>query len=78
MFSPTRLMMFRLRRNLTRSQLHNELILLGHRRCRAMINRWETGAVEPTATDLQFLARALRAPLDSFFEQAEPARPPAA
>ncbi len=77
MFSPTRLKHYRGRRYLTRSQLHNELVLLGHRRCRAMINRWESGAVEPSATDLLFLSRALRVPLDAFFEQPESAEPTA-
>lgn len=68
MFSPTRLQRARLRRELSRSQLHQELILLGRSPCRAMINRWEEGVVEPHASDLAALASVLRVPMDSFFE----------
>ena len=68
MFSPSRLRANRERRDLTRTQLHHELILLGHRPCRAMINRWEEGVVEPHASDLAALASVLRVPMDFFFE----------
>ena len=68
MFSATRLQRARHQRDLTRSQLHQELILLGRSPCRAMINRWEEGVVEPHASELQALAVVLRVPMDALFE----------
>lgn len=82
MFSASRLLSHRHRRDLTRTQLHHELILLGLRPCRAMVNRWETGVVEPRASELHGLAVVLRVPMDAFFERIVcdsegPARDPA-
>lgn len=68
MFSPTRLQHLRKHRDMTRSQLHMELILLGLRPCRAMVNRWENGAVEPHASELEALARVLRVDIKAFFD----------
>lgn len=70
MFQPQRLEALRRERDLSRSQLHAELVLLGLRPCRAMVDRWEGGVVEPRASDLEGLARALRARIDDFFEVA--------
>ena len=78
MFSPRRLAAHRRHRDLTRTQLHHELILLGQRPCRAMVNRWEEGVVEPRASELMALAAALRVPMDAFFETpAVPTQPAA-
>lgn len=68
MFSAQRLSSLRRLRDLTRTQLHHELILLGLRPCRAMVNRWEEAIVEPRASDLRALAQVLRVPMDAFFE----------
>lgn len=70
MFSPRRLQAHRRRRDLTRSQLHQELIILGLRPCRAMIDRWEKGRVEPHASELEALAQVLQVDLSAFFEPA--------
>jgi transcriptional regulator with XRE-family HTH domain len=72
MFSPQRLEALRSERDLTRSQLHAALVLLGRRPCRAMLDRWEAGVVEPRASDLEGLARALQAPIEDFFDQVTP------
>lgn len=68
MFSPQRLEDLRRERDLTRSQLHAALVLAGRRPCRAMLDRWEAGVVEPRASDLEGLARALGAPIEDLFD----------
>lgn len=68
MFSPTRLRRARLQRGLSRSQLHQELILLGVLRCRAMMDLWESGRSEPRASEVQALATILQIPIADLYE----------
>jgi len=68
MFSPPRLRLARQQRGLSRSQLHHELILLGVRRCRAMMDLWENGRSEPRATEVQALATVLQVPIAALYE----------
>lgn len=67
MFSHERLRKAREARGYTRTDLHLELVLIGVRRCRALIDLWEGGRSEPRASDLEALARVLEVPISSFF-----------
>ncbi len=67
-FSPQRLTAARQARELTRSQLHIELALVGVERCRALIDLWSTGASEPRANEVAALATVLRIDIDALFE----------
>lgn len=69
MFSPDRLKASRVLADLSRSDLHRKLVMAGVTRCRAMINRWEDGLAEPTASDLEALATALNVRIEDLFVQ---------
>lgn len=67
MFSSANLTASRVRQGLSRSQLHEELILRGLRRSRSLIDHWETGKSEPRAGEIEALAGILHVPITDFF-----------
>ena len=67
MFSSASLTASRVRRGFTRSQLHHELVIVGIRRCRSLIDHWESGKSEPRASEIEALSRVLDVPLSDFF-----------
>ena len=76
MFSHARLVSLREERGISRSDLHRALILRGLNRCRSLIDRWETGRSEPSATEVALLAAVLDVPIDRLFDLAlQPAHP---
>lgn len=68
LFAPSRLVQLRTRRGLSRSDLHEALLLLGVRRCRALIDHWERARSEPRASELFAISCILEAPMADFFE----------
>ena len=68
MFAHARITSSRIRCGFSRSKLHQELVLVGVRRCRALIDHWETGRSEPRASELFGLASVLGVPISDFFE----------
>lgn len=68
LFAPSRLEELRARRGLSRSDLHRSLILVGVKRCRALIDHWARGRSEPRASELLALSFILGAPMAEFFE----------
>lgn len=68
MFSTSRLMQIRTDRHLTRSQVHRELVRAGSECCRSLVDRWESGRSEPSASDLELLANVLQVPMADLFE----------
>lgn len=70
MFSSTRLVALRQQQMLSRSDLHRALVRRGLTRCRSLIDRWETGKSEPSASEVAMLAAVLGTTLDQFFAPA--------
>ena len=76
MFSSTRLVALRQGQSLSRSDLHRALVRRGLTRCRSLIDRWETGKSEPTASEAALIAVVLGARLDQLFTtEPAPANP---
>lgn len=75
MFSHARLIANRQERGLSRSDLHRALVRRGLSRCRSLIDRWETGRSEPSASEAAHIAAVLGVPLDALFDAAEPPPP---
>jgi transcriptional regulator with XRE-family HTH domain len=73
MFSCNQLTALRGERGLSRSDLHRALVRRGFERCRALINRWEAGTSEPTASEVALLAETLHVPVASLFDAPTPA-----
>ena len=67
MFSSHQLTALREARGLTRSELHRALVRRGFNGCRALINRWETGTSEPSASEVALLATVLDNAVADFF-----------
>ena len=67
MFSSTRLVALRQGQSLSRSDLHRALVRRGLTRCRSLIDRWETGKSEPSASEAALLAAVLGASLEQLF-----------
>lgn len=67
MFSPTSLTRIRERRGLTRSAVHRALVRRGLERCRSMVDRWESGRSEPSASEVEHIAAVLEVPIADLF-----------
>lgn len=67
MFSYPHLVALRQSRGWSRSDLHRALILRGHTMCRSLVDRWETGRSEPSASAAAALAAVLNVPMESLF-----------
>lgn len=67
-FSARLLTEARLRRGLSKSELHLELARLGLRRCRGLIDRWDQAVSEPRASELAALAAVLGIAIADLFE----------
>lgn len=68
MFSHARLAALRAQRGLSRSDLYRALVQRGLARCRSLIDRWESGTSEPSASEAALLATVLAVPLNELFE----------
>ena len=67
MFSFDQLAALRQARGLSRSDLHRALVRRGFEGCRARINRWESGASEPSASEVALVAEVLDVPIADLF-----------
>lgn len=77
MFACNQLVTLREERELSRSDLHRALVRRGFEGCRARINRWESGASEPSANEVALVAEVLDVPIaDLFAPTVAPSRGP--
>lgn len=74
MFSYVKLVTARESSGFTRSSFHRALIRGGLDRCRALVDRWESGRSEPSASEVATIARVLGVRIEDLFEPADGAR----
>ena len=71
MFSSAKLVRVRESRGFSRSDVHRALVRQGMDCCRSLIDRWESGRSEPSASEAELLARTLGVPLTELFERVD-------